>query len=230
MQKFPNSPCESLLKRRPFRLPVLCLAGILMTACVAEPLVNLELRRFPPTMWIQHAKPIDLLVAVEPFVDARLQSRFLGRSRLWTGRETLYGFAGGDLGDVTAQMLSTYLLREKGWQAWFAKTTVGQPEGGPDVTLSGRIVECQLDVRDWGLIWLVSARATLSVDINNKSTSELHPEQVTLHGTAEDWFFRSGPSRLSRPVTHALLQAFQELSEKTTLMDTTLRKIQTTTH
>jgi hypothetical protein len=231
MRKFQDSPFHSLLKNRSFRLPVLCLTGILLTACVAEPLIQLELRRFPPSMGMKHSKTDDLLVAVEPFVDARLQSRFLGQSRLWTGQETLYGSAGGDLGDVIAQMLATYLLQEQGWQAWFAKARVGQPEGGPDVTLSGRIVECQLDVRDWGLVWLVSAHATLSVDINNKSTSGLHqPEQVILHGTAEDWFFRYGPSRLGGPITRALLQAFHELSEKTILIDTTIRKAQPAMH
>lgn len=205
-------------------LSALCAVGILLTACSTDPLVTLELRRYPPSMWLQTSKPNGLLVSVEPFVDARDHDRFLGRSRPLGGSETIYGYTGGDLGEVIAQMLATYLAREQGWQAWFGKTSAGQPEDGPDVVLSGRILECRLDVRDWGLVWLVTARAELTVEIKNKSATETERDQIILTGTASDWFLRYGPSRLGSPLTDVLLQTFRELVGGIVVEGTMLRK------
>jgi hypothetical protein len=136
----------------------------------------------------------------------------------------LYGYTGGDLGEVIAQMLATYLVSEQGWQAWFGKASAGQPEGGPDVVLSGRILECRLEVRDWGLVWLVTARAELTVEIKNKSTTETERDQIILTGTASDWFLHHDPSRLGSPLTDVLLQTFRELVGGIVVEGTMLRK------
>ena len=64
---------------------------------------------------------------------------------MWGG-DTYFNVSSGSAGEETAQAFADYLKR-KGWQAQYAKTAPAASEAGPDVVLSGKILELAVDAR-----------------------------------------------------------------------------------
>lgn len=202
---------------------LLWMAALALSGCAgSDPLVALEIRRLPAALLVPVVKPDGLLVSVGPFEDARAGDRLLGRYHPIWGKEILLTADGGDLGDVVAQVFATYLKNEQGWRAWFGKSTVGQPDGGADVRLSGQILECEVRVRNWALVRWISVRTRLAVEVANRT--EAQPARILLAGSADDWFFSFDPRRGEEVVTEALLQAFQQFTETTKVLGTALRQ------
>lgn len=200
---------------------LLWMAALALSGCARlDPLVALELRRLPAVLLVPAVKPDGLLVSVGPFEDARSGDRPLGRYHPIWGKEVLLTADGGDLGDVVAQVFATYLKNERGWRAWFGKSTAGQPEGGADVSLSGQILEFEVKVRNWVLVRRISVRARLAVEVANRTGAQ--PDRILLAGSAKDWSFSFDPRRGERLVTEALLQAFQQFIETTKVVGTAL--------
>ena len=106
-------------------------------------------------------------VMVIPFEDGRPDRTKVGsRSSMWGG-DTYFNVSSGSAGEETAQAFADYLKR-KGWQAQYAKTAPAASEAGPDVVLSGKILELAVDARRGVFLTDIEARAKLVIQASNR--------------------------------------------------------------
>ena len=106
-------------------------------------------------------------VMVIPFEDGRPDRTKVGsRSSMWGG-DTYFNVSSGSAGEETAQAFADYLKR-KGWQAQYAKTAPAASEAGPDVVLSGKILELAVDARRGVFLTDIEARTKLVIQASNR--------------------------------------------------------------
>ena len=109
-------------------------------------------------------------VMVIPFEDGRADRTKVGsRSSMWGG-ETYFKVSSGSAGEETAQAFADYLKR-KGWQAQYAKTAPVASEAGPDVVVSGKILELAVDARRGVFLTDIEARTKLVIQASNREDS-----------------------------------------------------------
>lgn len=106
-------------------------------------------------------------VVVIPFEDGRADRTRIGsRTSMWGG-ETPFNVSSGNAGEETAQVFAAYLKR-KGWQAQYAKTVPPSSEGGPDIVLTGKILELAVDAKKGFLLTDVEAKSKLVIQASNR--------------------------------------------------------------
>ena len=89
------------------------------------------------------------------------------------GGDPYFNVSSGSAGEETAQAFADYLKR-KGWQAQYAKTAPAASEAGPDVVLSGKILELAVDARRGVFLTDIEARTKLVIQARNREhTSRL---------------------------------------------------------
>ncbi len=117
---------------------------------------------------VQTVKPMTgPRVTVIPFDDARAdRTKVGGRSSMWGG-ETAFNVSSGSAGEETAQAFADYLKR-KGWQVQYAKIAPPATENGPDIVLSGRILELAVDAKRGWLLTDIEAHSKLVVQASNR--------------------------------------------------------------
>ena len=120
------------------------------------------------TSVVQVVKPMaGPRVMVIPFEDGRPDRTKVGsRSSMWGG-DTYFNVSSGSAGEEAAQAFADYLKR-KGWQAQYAKTAPAASEAGPDVVLSGKILELAVDARRGVFLTDIEARAKLVIQASNR--------------------------------------------------------------
>lgn len=120
------------------------------------------------TSAVQVVKPMaGPRVMVIPFEDGRPDRTKVGsRSSMWGG-DTDFKVSSGNAGEETAQAFADYLKR-KGWQAQYAKTAPAASEAGPDVVLSGKILELAVDARRGVFLTDIEARTKLVIQASNR--------------------------------------------------------------
>ena len=120
------------------------------------------------TSAVQVVKPMaGPRVMVIPFEDGRPDRTKVGsRSSMWGG-DTYFNVSSGSAGEKTAQAFADYLKR-KGWQAQYAKTAPAASEAGPDVVLSGKILELAVDARRGVFLTDIEARTKLVIQASNR--------------------------------------------------------------
>ena len=106
-------------------------------------------------------------VAVIPFEDARADRAKVGsRTSMWGG-ETDFNVSSGSAGEETAQAFADYLKR-KGWHVQYAKVAPVTAENGPDVVLSGKILELAVDAKRGFLLTDIEAKTKLVIQAKNR--------------------------------------------------------------
>ncbi len=120
------------------------------------------------TSAVQMVKPMaGPRVMVIPFEDGRPDRTKVGsRSSMWGG-DTDFKVSSGNAGEETAQAFTDY-LKHKGWQAQYAKTAPAASEAGPDVVLSGKILELAVDARRGVFLTDIEARTKLVIQASNR--------------------------------------------------------------
>ena len=120
------------------------------------------------TSAVQVVKPMaGPRVRVIPFEDGRPDRPKVGsRSSMWGG-DTYFNVSSGSAGEEAAQAFADYLKR-KGWQAQYAKTAPAASEAGPDVVLSGKILELAVDARRGVFLTDIEARTKLVIQASNR--------------------------------------------------------------
>ncbi|HNV32366.1 MAG TPA: hypothetical protein PKK81_05540 [Nitrospira sp.] len=120
------------------------------------------------TSAVQVVKPMaGPRVMVIPFEDGRPDRTKVGsRSSMWGG-DTYFNVSSGSAGEEAAQAFADYLKR-KGWQAQYAKTAPAASEAGPDVVLSGKILELAVDARRGVFLTDIEARTKLVIQASNR--------------------------------------------------------------
>jgi hypothetical protein len=135
-----------MLKREGRLMPVpsvICwiLLLTLLGCASSHEIVPLEVRQGRPMLKKTLPAGQRLNVAVMPFEDQRADTSLIGIRRDWLGDETTFTIEGGRLGDILAEMFVDYLKQRQGWNAWIVKRGIVSPDGGPDITLSGKVVD-----------------------------------------------------------------------------------------
>lgn len=139
------------------------LAGIWMvtlTGCAGKgEVVALNLHAIAPANAPAVQTPDDTIIVVADFEDTRTEKGRLGVRSHLGGGESVFNVAGGNAGAVVAQVVTDY-LKKRGWRVQSAKPVAGTgPDGGPHVTLSGKVLELSADAKS----------AFGSTDINTKA-------------------------------------------------------------
>lgn len=152
------------------------------------------------TSAVQVVKPMaGPRVMVIPFEDGRPDRTKVGsRSSMWGG-DTYFNVSSGSAGEETAQAFAEYLKR-KGWQAQYAKTAPAASEAGPDVVLSGKILELAVDARRGVFLTDIEARTKLVIQASNREDSSSLVRTDAHSGSHDNvWWFepQDGESILS---------------------------------
>lgn len=106
-------------------------------------------------------------VTVIPFEDGRADRTKVGsRSSMWGG-ENYFNVSNGSAGEATAQAFADY-LKGKGWQAQYAKSEPPASENGPDIVLSGKILDLAVDAKKGFLLTDIEAKSKLVIQASNR--------------------------------------------------------------
>ncbi len=106
-------------------------------------------------------------VVVVPFEDVRADHAKIGsRSSMWGG-ETDFRVTSGNAGEETGQAFADYLKR-KGWLVQYQKVAPSESETGPNIILSGKILDLTVDAKRGVFLTDIEARSKLVIQANNR--------------------------------------------------------------
>lgn len=106
-------------------------------------------------------------VTVIPFEDGRGDRSKVGsRTSMWGG-ESYFNVSNGSAGEATAQAFADY-LKGRGWQAQYAKNEPPAAENGPDIVLSGKILDLAIEAKKGFLLTDIEAKSKLVIQAKNR--------------------------------------------------------------
>ncbi|HEX2056685.1 MAG TPA: hypothetical protein VHF07_09335 [Nitrospiraceae bacterium] len=127
-------------------------------------------------------------VSVIPFEDGRADRSNIGsRKSIWGG-ESHFNVPSGNPGEETAQALADYLKR-KGWQAQYSKTVPSSNGDGPDIVLSGKILDLNVDAKGGFGSTDVNARSKLAIQAKNRADDSSITDTLAHSGTYSVFWF-----------------------------------------
>ncbi|MCE3223724.1 MAG: uncharacterized protein K0S58_1904 [Nitrospira sp.] len=128
-------------------------------------------------------------VTVIPFEDGRGDRSKVGsRTSMWGG-ETHFNVSSGSAGEATAQAFADY-LKGRGWQAQYAKNEPPTAENGPDIVLSGKILDLAVEAKKGFLLTDIEAKSKLVIQAKNRQ-DESFLTRTDAHSGSHDnvlWF------------------------------------------
>lgn len=92
-----------------------------------------------------------------------------GRSSMWGG-ESRFNVSNGTAGEATAQAFADY-LKGKGWQAQYAKSEPAESENGPDIVLTGKILDLVVHAKKGFFLTDIEAKSKLIIQASNRQDS-----------------------------------------------------------
>ena len=152
-----------------------------LTGCAGKgELVALNLHAIPPVEAPKMQFPADTIVVVENFEDGRSNRQRMGARTHQGGGETLFNVSGGKVGAVVAQVVADY-LKKRGWRVELARPVSGTgPDGGPHVTISGKVVELLVNAASkFGSTQITASAKTIIEAVNAEDGSII---RITLSG------------------------------------------------
>ncbi len=127
-------------------------------------------------------------VTVVAFDDGRADRTKVGtRNSLWGG-ESYFNVPSGSAGEETAQALADYLKR-KGWQVQYAKAVPPVSDNGPDIVLSGKILDMGVEAKGGFMFTDINARSKLTIQGKNRSDDSSISDTVAHSGTYSVFWF-----------------------------------------
>lgn len=191
-----------------------------------ESAINLEVRGLPPTVRAVAPQDSRLKVAVAPFQDMRAESGRIGTLTPFWGRETPFSVLGGKLGEGVILVLIDELKYRKGWDVWLANPGVTEPEGGPDVTISGQIVRFVANARPWFVLTEITVNTELAVQALNVRDGTV--VRLVLVGNGSRRLFSFEQEDMEELLNAALRESLKTLLEETKVEHRALRLKQPT--
>lgn len=152
-----------------------------LTGCAGKgELVALNLHAIPPIEAPKMQFPADTIVVVENFEDGRSNRQRVGTRIHQGGGETLLNVPGGKVGAVVAQVVADY-LKKRGWRVELARPVSGTgPDGGPHVTISGKVVELLVNAASkFGSTQITASAKTIIEAVNAEDGTII---RITLSG------------------------------------------------
>lgn len=161
-----------------------------LTGCAGKgEMVALNLHAIPPVDAPKMQLPADTIVVVADFEDGRPDKQRVGTRTHQGGGETLFNVPGGKVGAVVAQAVTDY-LKKRGWRVELARPVSGTgPDGGPHVTIAGRVVELSANAAStFGSTKITASAKTVIEAVNAEDGSIV---RMTLSGAGSQtvvWF------------------------------------------
>lgn len=159
-------------------------------------------------------------VSVLPFEDGRADRSKMGiRKSLWGG-ESDFNVASGSPGEETAQAFTDYLKR-KGWQVQYSKSVPSANGEAPDIVLSGKILDLNVEAKGGFGSTDVNARSKIAIQAKNRADDSSITDTVSHSGTYSVFWFepRDGEDILSE----VLEKNFERFVLNTKFEDRSLR-------
>ncbi len=163
------------------------LAGIWMVTvagCAGKgEVVALNLHAIAPADAPKMQAANDTIIVVADFDDARANKERLGIRSHRGGGESLFNVPGGKAGAAVAQVVTDY-LKKRGWRVQSAKPSAGTgPDGGPHVTISGKVVELSADAKSTFGSTTITAKSKTVIEALNAEDGSIVRMTVSGSGT-----------------------------------------------
>jgi hypothetical protein len=159
-------------------------------------------------------------VSVIPFEDGRADRSSVGsRKSLWGG-ESHFNVPSGSAGEETAQALAEYLKR-KGWQAQYSKIMPSSNGDGPDIVLSGKVLDLNVDAKGGFGSTDVNARSKLAIQAKNRADDSSITDTLAHSGTYNVFWFE--PQDGEDILSEVLEKNFERFVLNTKFEDRSLR-------
>jgi len=182
--------------------------------------VTLEIQTTPPATEAVAKTAEGVRVAVAAFEDARPETKRLGiRTHLWGG-ETYFDVAGGKPAEVVAPLLAEY-LKQKGWRAEVVKAGGASGAGGPDVVLTGKLLDMSVNAKS--RVFSTKITATTKMTIQAKNTADGSVVRMTLNGEGEQGVFWFEPEDAQSLMSDILTDSLEKLLTTTKVENNLLR-------
>ena len=159
-------------------------------------------------------------VSVVAFEDGRTDRTKMGsRNSIWGG-ESYFNVPSGSAGEETAQAFTDYLKR-KGWQVQYSKTVPSSNGDGPDIVLSGKILDLNVDAKGGFGSTDVNARSKLAIQAKNRVDDSSITDTVAHSGTYNVFWFE--PQDGEDILSEVLEKNFERFVLNTKFEDRSLR-------
>ena len=159
-------------------------------------------------------------VSVVAFEDGRSDRSKMGsRKSIWGG-ETSFNVSSGSVGEDTAQAFADY-LKKKGWQVQYSKTVPLSNGDGPDIVLSGKILDLNVDAKGGFGSTDVNARSKLAIQAKNRADDSSITDTVVHSGTYNVFWFE--PQDGEDILSEVLEKNFERFVLNTKFEDRSLR-------
>jgi len=185
-----------------------------LTGCVGKgEVAQLNLHAVPPADAQKVSLPADTIVVVAEFEDGRSNKQRIGARVHQGGGETVFTVWNGRAGLAVAQVVTDY-LKKRGWRVELAKTGTGTaPDGGPHVTISGRVVELAVDAKSAFGSTQIAASSRIIVEAVNAEDGSI--VRMTLKGSASQTVMVFDQEDAEHLLSAALSESLEKLLVET---------------
>ena len=193
-----------------------------LTGCAGKgELVTLNLHAIPPVDAPKMQLPADTIVVVADFEDGRPDKQRVGARTHQGGGETLFNVPGGKVGAVVAQAVTDY-LKKRGWRVELARPVSGTgPDGGPHVTIAGRVVELSANAAStFGSTKITASAKTVIEAVNAEDGSIV---RMTLSGAGSQTVVWFDPEDAAVLLSAALSESLEKFVAETKIEKKMLR-------
>ena len=160
-------------------------------------------------------------VTVIPFEDGRGDRSKVGtRTSMWGG-ESNFNLSNGSAGEATAQALADY-LKGRGWQAQYAKSDPPATENGPDIVLSGKILDLAVEARKGFVLTDIEAKSKLVIQAKNRQ-DDSSLTRTDAHAGSHDNVFWFEPQDGEQILSEVLEKNFERFVVNTKFEDRAIR-------
>lgn len=201
------------------------LAGIWMVTLIGcagkGEVVALSLHAIAPAD-VPKAQPAnDTIVVVADFDDARPDKERLGVRSHWGGGESVFNVPGGKASAAVAQVVTNY-LKKRGWRVQSARPVAGTaPDGGPHVTLSGKILELSADAKSTFGSTTITAKSKTVIEALNAEDGSI--VRMTLSGSGTQTVVVFDPEDAEDLLSGALSESLEKFVTDTKIEKKMLR-------
>lgn len=183
--------------------------------------IYLRVRELPHADTMAEAADSKWRVAAEPFKDMRIDRDRLGSHTSFWGTKTSLYVLGMDVGQMATLLVIDALKHQKGWDVWLDRPAVAAPEGGPDVTLSAEVLECEVSAKS--LLVSTKIRTSIVIVVHARNAADGSTAVVVIRQVGEDWQLWFDPEDAEAQLNKVLHDSLAQLLSRTVVEKRQLR-------
>jgi len=212
---------EGLVDRRIWAV-VAGLWLLAVTGCAGKgEVVMLNLHAVPPAGAPKVEIPANTIVVVADFEDGRPNKQRVGARLHQAGGETVFNVPDGKVGAVVAQVVADY-LKKRGWRVESARPVAGtSPDNGPQVTISGKIVDLSTNAASAFGSTKITASAKIIIEAMNAEDGSI--VRMTLSGAGTQTVAVFDPEDAADLLSEALSDSLEKFVTETKIEKKMLR-------